>query len=66
MVKVTNEMREEAGAILAKLGVEVHNENGGFKSVNDILNQLVNVWDTLSKEEMKALAEALAGVVEPK
>ena len=46
---------------LEKLGIKCQTANGDIKSTDEILNELGNIWDTLSKKQQMGIAEAIAG-----
>ena len=47
---------------LAKVGIQVKEQNGELKAMDDILNEMANVWDKLNNDQQVALAQTVAGV----
>ena len=47
---------------LGKVGIKVLDANGEMREMDDILNDMGNKWDRLSKAEQTALAQTVAGV----
>lgn len=47
---------------LEKVGINIKNQNGDLKEMDQILNEMGAKWTTLSKDQQVALAEAVAGV----
>lgn len=47
---------------LAKVGVNIKEANGQLKDMDDILNGMAAVWETLNRDEQVALAQKVAGV----
>ena len=47
---------------LAKVGIQVKEQNGELKAMDDILNEMAGVWDKLNNDQQVALAQTVAGV----
>lgn len=47
---------------LEKVGINIKNQNGELKKMDDILDEMGNKWSTLSKDQQVALAQSVAGV----
>lgn len=47
---------------LAKVGIQVKEQNGDLKAMDDILNEMADVWDKLNNDQQVALAQTVAGV----
>ena len=47
---------------LAKVGISIKDSNGELKVMDDILNEMANVWDKLNNDQQVALAQTVAGV----
>ena len=47
---------------LAKVGVDIKDANGNLKDMDNILSEMADVWQTLSRDEQVALAQKVAGV----
>ena len=47
---------------LAKVGVDIKDANGNLKDMDNILSEMADVWETLSRDEQVALAQKVAGV----
>ena len=46
---------------LAKLGIEVKNEHGIFKSFSSIFEELGSKWKSLNDNQQKAITQQMAG-----
>ena len=46
---------------LKKVGIDVLDSSGNVRDMTDIMDELGNKWDTLSKKDRLALGEAIAG-----
>lgn len=47
---------------LEKVGINIKNQNGELKNMDDILDEMGAKWSTLSKDQQVALAQSVAGV----
>lgn len=47
---------------LAKVGIDIKEQNGELKAMDNILNEMANKWDTLNNDQQVALAQTVAGV----
>lgn len=47
---------------LEKVGINIKNQNGELKKMDDILDEMGAKWSTLSKDQQVALAQSVAGV----
>ena len=47
---------------LAKVGINIKQQNGELKDMDDILKEMGMKWNTISKDQQIALAQAVAGV----
>lgn len=47
---------------LAKVGIDIKDQNGELKRMDDILAEMGNKWSGLSKDQQAALAQTVAGV----
>lgn len=47
---------------LEKVGINIKDQNGELKKMDDILNEMGNKWNTLSKDQQVSLAQSVAGV----
>jgi TP901 family phage tail tape measure protein len=47
---------------LAKVGINIKDQFGGIKDMNDILDEMGAKWNTISKDQQIALAQAVGGV----
>ena len=47
---------------LAKVGVNIKDANGELKDMDNVLNEMAVVWETLNRDEKVALAQKVAGV----
>lgn len=47
---------------LASVGVNIKDQNGELKEMDDILDETANKWELLSKNQQVALAQSVAGV----
>ena len=46
---------------LQKVGISIFDQAGGLKSMDDILDEMGNKWQTLQKDQQIALAQTVAG-----
>ena len=46
---------------LAKVGVDIKDQNGEMKRMDTILNEIGSKWETLNKDQQVALAQTVAG-----
>jgi hypothetical protein len=47
---------------LKAVGINIFENNGELKKMDDILSEMGEKWETLSKEQQVALAQTVAGV----
>lgn len=47
---------------LEKVGINIKNQNGELKKMDDILDEMGAKWSTLSKDQRVALAQSVAGI----
>lgn len=47
---------------LEKVGINIKDQNGELKKMDDILNEMGNKWNTLSNDQQVSLAQSVAGV----
>lgn len=47
---------------LASVGIDIKTQNGELKDMDQILSEMGNKWETLSKDQQVALAQTVAGV----
>ena len=47
---------------LAKVGINIFEQNGQLKDMDALIDELGNKWDTLNKAQQMALAQTVAGV----
>lgn len=47
---------------LEKVGINIKDQNGELKKMDDILDEMGNKWNTLSKDQQVSLAQSVAGV----
>ena len=47
---------------LEKVGINIKDQNGELKKMDDILNEMGNKWNILSKDQQVSLAQSVAGV----
>ena len=55
-------MNKTALAIEKIAGIKMTDANGQMRDTFEILSDIGKIWDTLSKDNKSALAEAIAGI----
>ena len=55
-------MNKTALAIEKIAGIKMTDANGQMRDTFEILSDIGEIWDTLSKDNKSALAEAIAGI----
>ena len=51
----------QVSAQVKKLGFDIANANGQLRDMGEVVEEIGNKWETLSREEQTALAQAIAG-----
>ena len=60
--EATAEERSNASKAYGSVGIDVYNEDGSYRGLNNILDELADKWDTLTDAQKNYIAEQSAGV----